>query len=96
MLSADVKELFFWEVILHQFLKRKKWALLGKIVQAIFPLINLAQKVQFLENLKKKVSKSDWNQRHTVYVTQIHGFRSPFGQKTIIWSKNHIFPFFKN
>ena len=69
---ADVKELFFWEVILHQFLKRKKWALLGKIVQAIFPLINLAQKVPFLEDLKKKVSESDWNQRHIVYVTQIH------------------------
>ena len=70
--SADVKELFFRKVILHQFLKRKKWALLGKIVQAIFPLINLAQKVPFLEDLKKKVSESDWNQRHIVHVTQIH------------------------
>ena len=72
--SADVKELFFREVILHQFLKRKKWALLGKNVQAILTLLNLAQKVPFLENLKKKVSKSDWNQRHIVYVTQIHYF----------------------
>ena len=70
--SADVKELFFWEVILHQFLKQKKWALMGKNVQAILTLLNLAQKVPFLENLKKKVSKSDWNQRHVVYVTQIH------------------------
>ena len=71
-LRANVKELFFREVILHHFLKQKKWALLGKIVQAIFPLINLAQKVPFLEDLKKKVSESDWNQRHIVYVTQIH------------------------
>ena len=71
---ADVKELFFREVILHQFLKRKKWALLGKIVQAILTVLNLAQKVPFLEDLKKKVSKSDWNQRHIVYVTQIHYF----------------------
>ena len=54
--SADVKELFFREVILHQFLKRKKWALLGKNVQAILTLHNLAQKVPFLEDLKKKVS----------------------------------------
>ena len=69
---ADVKELFFREVILHQFLKQKKWALLGKNVQAILTLLNLAQKVPFLEDLKKKVSESDWNQRHIVYVTQIH------------------------
>ena len=39
---------------------------------AILTLLNLAQKVPFLEDLKKKVSKSDWNQRHIVYVTQIH------------------------
>ena len=71
-LSADVKEFFFWEVILHQFLKRKNRALLSKNVQAILTLLNLAQKVPFLEDLKKKVSKSDWNQRHIVYVTQIH------------------------
>ena len=71
-LRADVKELFFREVILHQFLKRKKWALLGKNVQAILTLLKLAQKVPFLEDLKKKNSKSDWNQRHIVYVTQIH------------------------
>ena len=70
--SADVKELFFREVILHQFLKRKNRALLSKNVQAILTLLNLAQKVPFLEDLKKKVSKSDWNQRHIVYVTQIH------------------------
>merc|ERR1712242_260051 len=71
-LSADIKELFFWKVILHQFLKRKKWALLGKNIQAILALLNLAQKVPFLEDLKKKVSESDWNQRHIVYVTQIY------------------------
>ena len=69
---ADVKGLFFQEVILHQFLKRKNRALLSKNVQAILTLLNLAQKVPFSEDLKKKVSKSDWNQRHTVYVTQIH------------------------
>ena len=63
---------FFREVILHQFLKRKNRALLSKNVQAILTLLNLAQKVPFLEDLKKKVSKSDWNQRHIVYVTQIH------------------------
>ena len=69
---AEVKELFFREVILHQFLKRKKWALLGKNVQAILALLNLAQKVPFLEDLRKKISESDWNQRHILYVTQIH------------------------
>ena len=69
---AEVKELFFREVILHQFLKRKNRALLSKNVQAILTLLNLAQKVPFLEDLKKKVSKSDWNQRHNAYVTQIH------------------------
>ena len=63
---------FFREVFLHQFLKRKNIALYSKNVQAILTLLNLAQKVQFLEDLKKKVSKSDWNQRHVVYVTQIH------------------------
>ena len=63
--SAHVKELFFREEILHQFLKRKKWALLGKNVQAILTLLNLAQKVQFLEDLKK-VSDSDWNQTYCV------------------------------
>ena len=46
---ADVKELFFREVILHQFLKQKNIALYSKIVQAIFHLDNLAQKVPFLE-----------------------------------------------
>ena len=55
--SADVKELFFWKVILHWFLKRKKWALLGKIVQAILTHLNFAQKVPFLEDFKKKFPK---------------------------------------
>ena len=73
---SDVKELFFWEVILHQFLKRKNWALLGKNVQAILTLLNLAQKVPILEDWKKKVSKSDRNQRHNLYVTQIHYYTS--------------------
>ena len=53
MLSADVKEFLFWEVILHQFLKPKNRALLSKIVQAILTLLNLAQKVPYLEDLKK-------------------------------------------
>ena len=70
--SADVKELFFREVILHQFLKQKKWALLGKNVQAILTLLNLAPKVPFLEDLKKKVSKSASIHMHKVSVTQIH------------------------
>ena len=56
----------FWK-----FLKRKNRALLSKNVQAIFTLLNSAQKVPFMEDLKKKVSKSDWKQRHIVYVTQI-------------------------
>ena len=70
--SANVKKLFFWEVILHKFFEVKNGALYCKIVQAILPHYNLAQKVPFLEDLKKKVSNSDWNQRHIVYVTQIH------------------------
>ena len=71
-IRGGVKELFFRKVNLNQFLKRKNRALLSKNVQAILTLLNLAQKVPFLEDLKKKVSKSDWNQRHIVYVTQIH------------------------
>ena len=73
--SANVKELFFREVILHQFLRQKNianWSKYSKIVQAILTILNFARKVPFLEDLKKKVSKSDWNQRHIVYVTQIH------------------------
>ena len=35
-LSADVKELFFRDIILHQFLKQKNRALYIKIVQANF------------------------------------------------------------
>ena len=73
--SADVKELFFWKVILHSFLKRKNCGKLRKNVQAILTLFNSAQKLPFLEDLKQKVSKSDWNQRHIVYVTQIHYYR---------------------
>ena len=52
--SASVKELFFWEVILHQFLKQKNIALYSKIVKATLTLLNLAQIVPFLEDLKKK------------------------------------------
>ena len=70
--SADVKELFFREVILHQFLKQKNIPPCSKIVKTILTLHNLAQKVPFLEDLTKKVSESDWNQRHIAYVTQIH------------------------
>ena len=54
--SADVKELFFQEVILHQFLKRKNRALLSKNVQAILTLHNLAQKVPKLEKKFLKVT----------------------------------------
>ena len=73
---------------------------MSKIVYAIFPIYNLAQKVPFLEDLKKNVSKSDWNSKHIVYVTQIHyytWFYITFGPKNaIILSKNHNFAFFKN
>ena len=68
----SAKGTFFWKVILYQFSKRKNWALLIKNVQAFWTLLNIALKVPFLEYLKKKVSKSNWNQRHIVYVTQIH------------------------
>ena len=81
---ADVKELFFWEVILHQFLKRKKWALLGKNVQAILTLLNLAQKVPFLEDLKKKFPKVTGTKDILCMLPKyiiIHGFRLPLGQK---------------
>ena len=74
MLSTDVKELFFREVILHQFFKRKNRALLSKNVQAILTFLNLAPKVPILEDLKKKVSESDWNQGHMLYVTEIHDY----------------------
>ena len=63
-------------------MKRKNRALLSKNVQAILTLLNLAQKVPFLEDLKKKVSKSDWNQRHIVYVTQIHYYTREYRPTT--------------
>ena len=69
---------FFLKVILYQFLKRKNRALLSKNVQAILTLLNLAQKVPFLDDLKKKYSKSDWNQRHNcVCYPQIYIFFGP-------------------
>ena len=82
--SADVKELFFREVILHQFLKRKKWALLGKNVQTNLTLLNFAQKVPFLEELKKKIQKVTGTKDILCMLPKyiiIHGFRSPLGQK---------------
>jgi len=83
-LSVNVKELFFREVILHQFLKRKKWALLGKNVQTILTLLNFAQKVPFLEKLKKKFPKVTGTKDILCMLPKyiiIHGFRSPLGQK---------------
>ena len=84
MLSTDVKELFFREIILHQFLKRKNRALLSKNVQAILTLLNLAQKVPFLEDLKKKFPKVTVTKDILCMLPKyiiIHGFRSPLGQK---------------
>merc|ERR1712156_577025 len=83
-LSTDVKELFFREVILHQFLKRKNRALLSKNVQAILTLLNLAQKVPFLEDLKKKFPKVTGTKGILCMLPKyiiIHGFRSPLDQK---------------
>jgi len=92
-LSADVKELFFREVILHQFLKRKKWALLGKNVQAILTLLNLAQKLSFLEDLKKKFPTVTGTKDILCMLLKyiiIHGFRSTLSQKNaIILVKNY-------
>ena len=73
--SADVKELFFREAILQQFLKRKIWALLGKNVQAILTLLNLAQKVPFLEDLKKKFPRAPHLDR-AVWIRSIQMFES--------------------
>ena len=66
------------------------------------PLIifNLARNGPFLEDLKKKVSKSDWNHIHKVYVTQIHHntwFLTPFLLKNAqTYVKKGIFICFKN
>merc|ERR1712197_65041 len=54
---VNVKELLFREVILHQFFKQKNIALYSKIVKATLTLLNLAQIVPFLEDLKKKIPK---------------------------------------
>ena len=81
---ANAKELFIWKVILHQFLKRKNWALLGKNVQAILTLLNLAQKVPFLEDLKKKFPKVTGTKDILCMLPKyifIHGFRPPLGKK---------------
>ena len=81
---ADVKELYFWKVILHQFLKRKNRALLSKNVQAILTLLNLAQKVPFLEDLKKKFPKVTGTKDILCMLPKyiiIHGFKSPLGRK---------------
>ena len=94
---ANVKELFFREVILHQFLKRKNRALLSKNVQAILTLLNLAQKVPFLEDLKKKFPKVTGTKdiicmlpKHII----IHRFRPPLVKKILwFWPKTIIFHF---
>merc|ERR1711978_41285 len=78
----------------------KKVGTSGQNCPGHFTLLNLAQKVPFLKDLKKKVSKSDWNQRHIVYVTQIlyyTWFQITFGPKNAITlAKNYNFLFFKN
>ena len=82
--STDVKELFFREVILHQFLKRKNRALLSKNVQAILTFLNLAQKVPFSEDLKKKFPKVTGTKDILCMLPKyiiIQSFRSPLGQK---------------
>ena len=81
---AEVKELSFREVILHEFLKQKNRALLSKNVQAILTLLNLAQKLPFLEDLKKKFPKVTGTKDILCMLPKyiiIHGFRSPLGQK---------------
>ena len=88
-LSADIKELFFWKVILHQFLKRKNWALLSKNVQAILTLFNLAQKVPFLEDLKKKFLDigAGLGKGANCHFSQKNAF---FGQKKAFFQKVHF------
>ena len=56
----------------------KSWRiLLGKIGHMVKPPFDSSQfslKSAIFGGFEKKVSKSDWNQRHIVYVTQIHYF----------------------
>ena len=56
---TNFKDLFFREVIFHQFLKRKNIAPYSKIVLVTFPLYNLAQKSAIFGGCEKKVSESD-------------------------------------
>ena len=81
---VNVKELLFREVILHQFLKQKNIALYSKIVKATLTLLNLAQIVPFLVDLKKKFPKVTVTKDILCMLPKyiiIHGFRSPLGQK---------------
>ena len=70
--SADVKELFFLGGNFTPILEAKKLRKVEEKCLGHFDSSQFSPKVPFLEDLKKKVSKSDWNQRHIVYVTQIH------------------------
>ena len=94
---TDVKELFFQEVILHQFLKRKNRALLSKNVQAILTLLNLAQKVPFLEDLRKKSLK--WLEPYCVCCPNTLSYMvldHLWAKKCPNLRQNWNFPFFKN
>ena len=81
---ADVKELFFLGGNFAPIFEAIKWALLGKNVQAILTLLNLAPKVPFSEDLKKKFLKVTGTKDILCMLPKyiiIQSFRSPLGQK---------------
>ena len=81
LFTFDVKELFFSMVFFYlnsEGFVGGGWRRWWNPPQNIF---NLAKNGPFLEDLKKKVSKSHWNHIHKVCVTQIHyvtWFLTPF------------------
>ena len=95
----DVKELFFQEVILHQFSKRKNWGKLRKNVQGVLTLVNLALKVPFFRIWKKCFGK--WLETKTYFVCYTNTLSYMvldhlWAKKCHNWGQNGYFSLFKN
>ena len=98
--SASVKEYFFPLVFFYLNSKGFFGARWGTWWKPPLNIFNLAKNGPFLKDLRKKVSKSDWNHIHKLHVTQIHHntwFLTTFLLKMPqFFQKNCNFPFFKN
>ena len=98
--SAPMSRNFFLGGNFTPIFEAKKVGTAGQKCPGHFDSSQFSPKSAIFGGFEKKVSKSDWNQRHIVYVTQIHyytWFLTTFGPKNAITlAKNYNFPFFKN